>query len=199
MVVEHIKQHGARFTASQVAKIIIFIVVFGLAVGLLSAFLNNYIDPQSNRYVQYLLSHESYLIGIYLAYVVVASVTIIVPTLPFDLLMLGTLTSPWIVIGYRLFGGIIGSAINFYLARKYGRSLLRRWLSQKNYDFIDKVANNLTLQQFIIVTMIPVINAELMAYAGGLSRVKFRWSMLTLALAIFYRVVFVYFVMSAGR
>jgi uncharacterized membrane protein YdjX (TVP38/TMEM64 family) len=185
--------NGSKFSPEFIVKLVIFILVFAVFVVAVSAVLNHYFNPSNNRLVQYIVDYQTFAFVLYFAYVMVASVVIPIPTLPVDLVMINLL-DPWSVVVVRLAGGLAGGSISFYLARNYGKSFLKRYLSEKNYNFIDHQSSNITWQEFFIITMLPVINAELMAYVAGVSKVKFRWTILILALAIFYRLVFIFFV-----
>lgn len=177
-------------------NIVGFLVLFGLFVAGITALINHFFDPATNVYVQEFLQHQSSALIFYFVFVVVASVIVPIPTLPLDLLMMRFI-NPWPIIVIRLLGGIAGGSINFYLARHYGQPLLRRWFSPKNYQFIQQMSENISWKQFFVVALIPIINTELMAYAGGISKLKYRWIIIPLTIAIFYRLIFVYFVTKA--
>jgi uncharacterized membrane protein YdjX (TVP38/TMEM64 family) len=171
-------------------QIAVFILIFGVAVGLLSGFLSNVIDPANNRYIQEVLQHQTLALVLYFVFVMFASVIVPIPTLPFDLLLFGILDPATVVI-IRVFGGIAGGSISYYLSYNYGRPLLKRLLSSKNYEIVESLSNSFAWREFFIITMIPVINAELMAYVGGLGKLGYRKTVFTLFLGIAYRVIFV--------
>ena len=184
---------GRKFSPQFILKLAIFIILFAAFVIIASAVLNHYFNPSNNRLVQYIMIYQDLALVLYFIYVMVASVVVPIPTLPVDLVMIN-LFDPWSVVVIRLAGGLAGGSISFYLARNYGKKFLKRCLSEKNYNFIDNQSANITWQEFFIITMLPVINAELMAYVAGVSKVKFRWTILILALADFYRLVFIFFI-----
>ncbi len=190
---EEIVTNPGKMSQQAMLKIVGFIFIFGLFVAGVTALINHFINPETNIYVQVFLRDQTQALTFYFGYVVVASVIVPIPTLPLDLLMIQFI-DPWPIIIIRLLGGIAGGSINFYLARHYGRPLLQRWFSAKNYDFIERMSESISWKQFFIVALIPIINTELMAYAGGISKLKYRWVILPLVIAIFYRLVFVYFV-----
>ncbi|MEK7170807.1 MAG: VTT domain-containing protein [Patescibacteria group bacterium] len=179
--------------STQAVQIIGFIIVFGLFVSVVSVLLNHFINPHILPLTNEVAIHPYRALGLYFAFVAAASVIVPIPTLPIDLLFFGLL-DPIFVIVVRVAGGIAGGSISYFLAFNYGRPLLRRLLSEKNYGFIEKYSNTLNWQQFFIIAMIPVINAELMAYVGGVGKIGYRKTISTLLLATGYRVLFVYFV-----
>ncbi len=196
MLHEAVKKHSYKLPPKHILQIVGFILVFGLFVAGVSALISRYFDPAEHPLIQQFLAHESTALVFYFAYSTIASIIVPIPTLPIDVLLL-SLLDPTSVIIVRLAGGLAGSSVNFYLARNFGRPLLKRWFSKKNYDFLEDISNNLNWQHFFIITMIPVINTELMAYAGGISNLRFRWVISTQALALFYRILFVFFIMHA--
>lgn len=193
---EQMVREPTKLSRKVILEIIVFVTIFGLAVAGLAALIGHYFHPASNPVIQKLLTNPSQALIIYFFFVMIASVIVPIPTLPVDVILFAIL-DPWSIIVVRLFGGLAGGSVSFYLARRYGRPLLQKWLSKKNYDFVINLSTNITWQHFLVVTMIPVINTELMAYVGGISKMRLRLTLLILALAIFYRLLFVYFVIHA--
>ena len=185
--------NGGKLSPRFIIKLVIFIIIFAIFVIVASAILNHYFNPSNNRLVQTIVVYQDLAFVLYFIYVMIASVVVPIPTLPVDLVMINLL-DPWSVVIVRLAGGLAGGSISFYQARNYGKRFLKRYLSEKNYNFIERQSDNITWQEFLIITMLPVINAELMAYVAGVSKVKFRWTILILALADFYRLVFLFFI-----
>lgn len=195
MIHETVKRTG-RLQKKQLFQVAIFIVIFGIFVAGVSAVMNQYFNPETNIYIRQLVSHQNIALLVYLAYIILASVIVPLPTLPIDVIML-KLIDPWTVILIRLMGDLGGSTIGFFLARQFGRPLLKKWFSKKNYKLIESIAESISWKHFFIISMIPIINTELMAYAGGISKLRYRWVMFALAIAVFYRLLFVYFVIKA--
>ncbi|QQG49953.1 MAG: VTT domain-containing protein [Candidatus Berkelbacteria bacterium] len=196
MIHQIVKKNSLKLPPKHVMQIVGFIFLFGIFIAVVSALIQKYVNPAEHPVVQQLLKHESTALLSYFAYTMVASVFVPIPTLPVDVVLLNIM-DPVSVIVVRLAGGLAGSSINFYVARNFGRPLLKRWFSPRNFNFIEELSDNLRWQHFFIITMIPIINTELMAYAGGISHLRFRWVLGTLALALFYRVLFVFFVIHA--
>lgn len=195
-MLHHTVKNSRKLPPKHVFQIVGFIVLFGLFIAGASTAINKYFNPADNPLIQDFLRHEHTALWFYFVYSSIASVIVPIPTLPVDVLLLNVM-DPASVITVRLAGGLVGSSINFYLARNFGRPLLQRLLSKKNYDFIEDMSNGLKWHHFFIITMIPIINTELMAYAGGISKLRFRFVIGTQTLALFYRILFVFFVMHA--
>lgn len=181
--------------STQAIQLVGFIVIFGLFVAGISVILNHFITPNIQPLTDEVVRHPLWALTLYFAFVAGASVVVPVPTLPVDLLFL-TLLDPSIVMIARIAGGLAGSSVSYYLSYNYGQPLLKRWLSSKNFEFVDQHSRKLTWQSFFVIAMIPVINAELMAYVGGLGKIGYRKTIGTLLLANTYRVFFVYLVIN---
>ena len=184
-----------NFSGKYYIQVIIFIVVFGLFVSAISVIINHFLNPHIQPLTHEVAIHPYRALALYFAFVTAASVVVPVPTLPVDLLFF-SLLDPIFVIIVRIAGGIAGGSISYYLSYNFGRPLLKRWLSEKNYNFIEKQSGSISWQNFFIITMIPIINAELMAFVGGLGKIGYRKTIGTLLLGITYRVLFVYFVLQ---
>lgn len=183
-----------RGEQKQVVQIVGFILIFGLFVTIVSYFINRFLDPHIQPLTQLVKLHPYRALVLYFGFVIGASVIVPIPTLPVDLLFFGLL-DPISVMTARIAGGVAGGSVSYYLSYNFGRPLLKRWFSSKNYDFIENHSNALRWKEFFVITMIPVINAELMAYVGGLGKIGYRKTIGTLLLAIGYRVLFVYLVL----
>lgn len=195
MIEEVVKSHSYRLPKKTILQLGLFIIAFAFLIVVVSWLVTHFFNS-SNPAIHALLSHVSLALVLYFIYVVVASVIVPIPTLPVDIVLL-KLLDPASVITVRLLGGLAGGSISFYLSRNYGRPLLSRWLSEKNYSYVDRLSGNISWLQFFIIAMVPIVNTELMAYAGGISKLRFRMVMGSLAIAIFYRLLFVYFVIKA--
>ena len=185
----------SNFSSKYYLQVIIFIVIFGLIVAAGSVIINHFLNPHIQPLTHEVALHPYRALALYFAFVTAASVVVPVPTLPVDLLFF-SLLDPAFVIVSRIAGGIAGGSISYFLSYNYGRPLLRRWLSEKNFSFVEKHSDTMSWRDFFVIAMIPIINAELMAYVGGLGKIGYRKTIGTLFLAITYRVLFVYFVLQ---
>lgn len=193
MIGEEIIGKPGKVSRKVLLEVVLFVLLFGLFVAAVSWLIGRYFNPAANPLVQSFLEHENQALVFYYFYVVVASVIVPIPTLPIDLVLFNLL-DPWSIIVIRLLGGLTGGTVSFLLARHYGKPLLKRWFSAKNYTSIEELAGHITWKQFFVITMLPVINTEIMAYAGGISKMRLRFTLMILAVAIFYRLLFVSFI-----
>lgn len=67
----------------------------------------------------------------------------------------------------------IGAIINFHIARKYGRKLLEKFVNIKKLDELNKKLYNID-QFFSIVLLRMIIPVDLLSYALGLTKIKFK-------------------------
>src|SRR3990167_6779333 len=185
----------SNFSSKYYLQVIIFIVIFGLIVAAVSVIINHFLNPHIQPLTHEVAIHPYRALAIYFAFVAGASLIVPIPPLPVALLFFGLL-DPIAVIIARIAGGIVGGSVSYYLSFNFGKRFLKRYLSVKNFQFVEKHSNTITWQQFFVITMIPVINAELMAYVGGLCKIGYRKTIGTLLLGITYRVLFVYFVLN---
>lgn len=74
---------------------------------------------------------------------------------------------------YLMLGALIGTSATFLIARYFGRSLIDKILKRKFKDLDDKIARNgfMTILFFRVVPLVPY---EVLNYAAGLSRIKFK-------------------------
>ncbi len=118
-------------------------------------------------------------------FVIIQLVQVVVPIIP------GAITIP---IGILVFGHVygfvfnftgimIGSVINFYLAKVYGRPLVRSLVSEKQYQkYIGKIEHNHTFNRFFTASMFfPVTPADLLCYLAGLSDMSFKYFFISLS------------------
>lgn len=76
---------------------------------------------------------------------------------------------------YNYVGIIIGSVMNFYLARKYGRDFVRKIFNAGTYNkYIGWLDHGDRFEKlFTIGMIIPVSPADFLCYIAGLSKMKF--------------------------
>ena len=194
-MLEEIKTEKPSLSRDSIVKIALFIVIFIAIVTVLSAVMNRFMDPDQNPWISNFVNNSSWAYAAYFVYVTIACIIVPLPTLPADIIFL-KIGNPVSVILLRLLADIAGSSVNFYVARRYGRDVLVKWFSEKNYRFIENASEHISWQQFFIVAMVPIVNTELLAYAAGISKLRFRDIVGPLFLAVGYRLVFLYLVIK---
>lgn len=113
-----------------------------------------------------------------LVFIFIQLVQVVVPIIP------GAITIP---IGILVFGHVngfllnftgimIGSVINYYLAKRYGRPFVRSMVSESQYQkYIGRIENSRAFDRFFTACMFfPVTPADFLCYLAGLSNMSFK-------------------------
>jgi uncharacterized membrane protein YdjX (TVP38/TMEM64 family) len=74
---------------------------------------------------------------------------------------------------YLMIGAMIGTTATFLISRYFGRALIEKMLKGKFKDLDVKLANN-GFMTILFFRVIPLVPYEVLNYAGGLSRIKFK-------------------------
>lgn len=74
---------------------------------------------------------------------------------------------------YLMIGAMAGTTAAFLISRYFGRALIEKMLKGKFYDLDEKLAKN-GFMAILFFRVIPLVPYEVLNYAGGLSRIKFR-------------------------
>lgn len=74
---------------------------------------------------------------------------------------------------YLMIGAMIGTTATFMISRYFGRALIEKMLKGKFKDLDEKLAKN-GFMTILFFRVIPLAPYEVLNYAGGLSRIKFK-------------------------
>lgn len=86
----------------------------------------------------------------------------------------GLLFGFWPGILYTLIGDMIGVSINFYLSRKFGRSLISRWISDTEEGLLNRIVVYIgDAKGFFHAALTFFVMPELLSYAAGLSKLPY--------------------------
>ncbi|MEI7579734.1 MAG: VTT domain-containing protein [bacterium] len=77
-----------------------------------------------------------------------------------------------IIIGY--FASIASSVINFYIARKWGRGIVKKMVGQKNMTRVDRFSNLEGQKSLIALRLFGFFMYDFISYAYGLSIFSFK-------------------------
>lgn len=101
---------------------------------------------------------------------------------------------PFLVLGFYLFGEsaiiynyfvqIVGSSINFWIAKKWGRPIVRKLVGGEPLEKIDKFAKEYGVGTLFVVRLFLVGLGDYISYTYGLTPIKFRTFILVSAVAI---------------
>lgn len=92
-------------------------------------------------------------------------------------------TSALFVAGFILFGKIaviysilvwlISSIINFYLARRYGKRVLKKFIGEEGIIRIEEIANRIDTKKFVLLRISTFYISDFASYAFGLTNISF--------------------------
>ena len=74
---------------------------------------------------------------------------------------------------YTLLGGAIGGALCFWIARRWGRPALQRFLPEKFVRENDRVADRMGLRVLFLLRLFPLLGADVVSYGAGLTPIRF--------------------------
>lgn len=74
---------------------------------------------------------------------------------------------------YLMMGAMIGTTATFLISRYFGRALIEKMLKGKFKGLDEKLAKN-GFMTILFFRVIPLVPYEVLNYAGGLSRIKFK-------------------------
>ncbi len=74
---------------------------------------------------------------------------------------------------YTLIAGIIGATLCFWIARVWGRPLMRRILPDKLVDEIDRLTASLGLRVLFVLRLFPLLGVDVVSYAAGLTPIRY--------------------------
>ena len=74
---------------------------------------------------------------------------------------------------YTLIGGFIGASLCFWIARLWGRPIMRRFLPDKLVDEIDRVTAYLGLRVLFVLRLFPLLGVDAVSYAAGLTPIRY--------------------------
>ncbi len=104
--------------------------------------------------------------------IILQGVFSIIP-LPLFIIFSGLLFGFWIGSLYSLIGSVLGASVTFWFARRY-KKRLKRWISEDEAEYFRKIVKakkeNIALLGRIIL---PLPN-NILSFAAGLTKVKFR-------------------------
>lgn len=155
------------------------LVVVGLAVGtfLISQYIPTLTDQDRLR--EFLRGFGSLgpvvLVGLQVLQVVLAPI-------PGQLLAVvaGYLYGPWWGTVYNMIGITVGSAIAFWLSRRYGRMYVERVVSDKLLDRFDAIADSQARAGLFVIFLVPGLPDDAICFIGGLTALPL-WQLVVIA------------------
>lgn len=69
---------------------------------------------------------------------------------------------------------LVGATTNFYIARWWGRPIIRKLVGQKGVEKIDKLASHFGIEALVLSRLFQAFLFEWVSYAAGLTTIKFK-------------------------
>ena len=188
-------QRVSRVSKNVIVQSIIFLLVIGIVLALTSNILSRFFGHYINDFLPYLGGNLWLILAAYFIYMVVQAIIFFLPAAPADVAMFA-LIGPKLVFVVNLSGTLIAYSVTILLARKFGRRFLKKILPPKSYQRVSDLSHNMTTSQLFVITIIPFTHLDLMPYAAGLSKIRFRTAILVLAIVAAIRLIFVLFILN---
>jgi|GEM_PF-955983 len=74
---------------------------------------------------------------------------------------------------YTMVGDALGASLGFWLARRWGDHVLRRWLSPTAYTKVQRLAGRMTWRAVMVLRLLPGPAYTLVSLAAGVSSLSF--------------------------
>ena len=155
-------------------KTIIYIFIFLLITSLIILFyrpINYYLNNYDELKLYLKSKGKIALIIIYLLQIL----QVIIAFIPSDMINItsGYILGPYIGFIISFLGLISGTIIAFYISRILGKNIVTKLVKEETLTKIsNKVNNNLTLPNIIILSIIPFMPRDVLVYAIGLTNIK---------------------------
>lgn len=74
---------------------------------------------------------------------------------------------------YTAIGALIGATISFYISKKLGRNIVKKFTKDK-LDNIENIINNNGFYIIFLLRLIPLFPFDVISYGAGLTKVKYK-------------------------
>ena len=185
---ENNKAPKKKFGAYQIISLIVLIlilvlsiiaaVIFIRAVGFKSLFGAEGGREKIQDYIQEFGSWSKYV------YVGIAFLSVILAFVPNNVVAIagGYLYGIWFSVLLTLIGMVLGSIAVFWISRALGRPLVYQMADREKVERFEKKLEGKNSLLFILFMLIPFIPSDIVCYAAGLTKMKFRHYLLLVIL-----------------
>lgn len=110
-----------------------------------------------------------------LIYIVFQTASVLVVPVPSAILATagGAIFGFWQAVPYTTFAWIVGTSINFFIARILGRLFLQRMMRKEELALIDRFADSIGWKLIFFSWFIPGGTADVAGYAAGLTKMTY--------------------------
>lgn len=161
---------------------IIFLVLFFLSRQIPEAEIRNFIERAGIF---------GPIVWIFLAIIIY----VIAPLTGTPLLLVGFYAFGKITVLYILIVGVIGATINFYIAKRWGRRVVKRFVGEHAMDKIDKLSRQHGKFALFLLRVFQPNLHEFVSYAAGLTSMSYKTYM-TITLLAFVPIVLMWLIVA---
>lgn len=111
-----------------------------------------------------------------LALIGALAILLVAPLAPAVVLQIGAglAFGPLLGLVYALIADALGASIGFWIARRWGRSLIEPRLSPTTREQVERMAQRVTWRSLMVLRLLPGPAYPLVSFAAGYSRLRFR-------------------------
>jgi len=160
-------------------NIAVRLVILSIGIGVVGAVFfcyreqcvqHNLFTPRAIK--EYILGFGSWSLAVYVLLYAVNTISLI-PPIGVMSLAAGFIFGPALGSIGIMTGSFIGTTATFFISRFFGRGLVNRMTKGRFKNFEDKLNRN-GFVTILFIRLVPVIPWEVVNYAAGLSRIKYR-------------------------
>lgn len=111
-----------------------------------------------------------------LAQIALLAGVLTVPVVPATIFQIagGWAFGKWLGFVYTMLGDALGATLGFWIARRWGDAVLRRWLSPASLAQVQRLAGRMSWRSVMVLRLLPGPAYTLVSLAAGLSPMRFR-------------------------
>lgn len=113
-----------------------------------------------------------------LTFIIIQIVQVVVPIIPGGITCAvgAVVFGPWYGLLYNYIGIVVGSGINFYLARRYGQCLVKYFVKEKTYDkYIAWLDKGKKFDKFFALAIFfPCAPDDVLCWIAGLTKMSWK-------------------------
>ncbi len=79
----------------------------------------------------------------------------------------------WVGVVISWAGSVLGALVNFWIARRFGRSYVERRMKAEHLERVDQISRENGFQILLLARMFPLTPLDLLSYMAGLSSISF--------------------------
>ncbi|OGM27706.1 hypothetical protein A3D00_00425 [Candidatus Woesebacteria bacterium RIFCSPHIGHO2_02_FULL_38_9] len=158
------------FSVKNLKRLLYLLLFFGLIISIPALFLNGKFDVNTIRVLVKKFGVLSPII-----FIILSSLTNVIPPLAATPFWIASIILFGPIIGFLLsfVGNLLGSSINFFIAKIWGRSAIVRVAGQRTLTEIDKLPNITNPITVFVLKFVGGAATDYISYGSGLSRIKY--------------------------